>query len=68
MSVKILQGTSLLRLVLIYDSAERQEPYLQCGMLLALITGQRPGDICNMQFKDIWDDMLLVEQEKKDHV
>lgn len=48
----------------IYDTAERQEPYLQCGMLLALITGQRLGDICNMQFKDIWDDMLHVEQEK----
>lgn len=48
----------------IYEAAERQEPYLQCGMLLALITGQRLGDICNMQFKDIWDDMLHVEQEK----
>lgn len=48
----------------IYTSAEQQEPYLQCGMLLALITGQRLGDICNMQFKDIWDDMLHVEQEK----
>ena len=48
----------------IYISAEHQEPYLQCGMLLALITGQRLGDICNMQFKDIWDDMLHVEQEK----
>ncbi len=48
----------------IYTSAEQQEPYLQCGMLLALITGQRLGDICKMQFKDIWDDMLHVEQEK----
>lgn len=48
----------------IYTSAAQQEPYLQCGMLLALITGQRLGDICNMQFKDIWDDMLHVEQEK----
>lgn len=48
----------------IYASAERQEPYLQIGMLLALVTGQRLGDICKMQFKDIWDDMLHVEQEK----
>ena len=48
----------------IYDAPEKQEPYLQSGMLLALITGQRLGDICNMQFKDIWDDMLHVEQEK----
>ncbi|WP_313353661.1 site-specific integrase [Kosakonia cowanii] len=48
----------------IYTSAEQQEPYLQCGMLLALITGQRLGDVCKMQFKDIWDDMLHVEQEK----
>jgi integrase len=48
----------------IYASAERQEPYLQTGMLLALVTGQRLGDICKMQFKDIWDDMLHVEQEK----
>ncbi|MEG6130909.1 phage integrase Arm DNA-binding domain-containing protein [Enterobacter kobei] len=49
---------------IIYESGYRQEPYLQCGMLLAIITGQRLGDICNMQFKDIWDDMLHVEQEK----
>ncbi|EBM6971571.1 TPA: phage integrase Arm DNA-binding domain-containing protein [Salmonella enterica subsp. enterica] len=48
----------------IYEAAEKQEPYLQCGMLLAIITGQRLGDICNMKFKDIWDDMLHVEQEK----
>jgi integrase len=33
-------------------------------MLLALVTGQRLGDICNMKFSDIWDDMLHIEQEK----
>ena len=33
-------------------------------MLLALVTGQRIGDISNMQFSDIWDDMLHVTQEK----
>ncbi|MGP3593081.1 phage integrase Arm DNA-binding domain-containing protein [Vagococcus sp. WN89Y] len=48
----------------IYNAAERQEPYLQCGMLLALITGQRLGDICNMKFTDVWDEMLHIEQQK----
>ncbi len=48
----------------IYKTAEQQQPYLQCGMLLALITGQRLGDIYNMKFSDIWDDMLHIEQEK----
>ncbi|QLR42747.1 phage integrase Arm DNA-binding domain-containing protein [Enterobacter sp. RHBSTW-00994] len=48
----------------IYDAAENQQSYLQCGMLLALVTGQRLGDICNMKFSDIWDDMLHIEQEK----
>ncbi len=48
----------------IYLQAEKHPPYLQCGMLLALITGQRIGDICNMKFTDIWDDMLHVQQEK----
>lgn len=48
----------------IYKTAEQQQPYLQCGMLLALITGQRLGDICNMKFTDVWDDMLHIEQEK----
>ncbi|HED2461170.1 TPA: phage integrase Arm DNA-binding domain-containing protein [Klebsiella quasipneumoniae subsp. quasipneumoniae] len=48
----------------IYTSAEQQQPYLQCGMLLAIVTGQRLGDICNMKFSDVWDDMLHIEQEK----
>ncbi len=33
-------------------------------MLLALVTGQRLGDICNLKFSDIWDDMLHITQEK----
>lgn len=33
-------------------------------MLLALVTGQRLGDISNMKFSDIWDDHLHVVQEK----
>lgn len=48
----------------IYECAEHQQPYLQCGMLLAIVTGQRIGDICNMKFSDIWDDMLHIVQEK----
>ena len=34
------------------------------AMLLALVTGQRLGDISNIKFSDIWDDLLHVEQEK----
>ena len=33
-------------------------------MLLAIVTGQRLGDISRMKFSDIWDDHLHVEQEK----
>lgn len=48
----------------IYKQAENHPPYLQCGMLLAIVTGQRIGDITKMKFSDIWDDMLHIEQEK----
>ncbi|WP_421550899.1 phage integrase Arm DNA-binding domain-containing protein [Kluyvera intermedia] len=48
----------------IYKAAQNQQPYLQSGMMLALVTGQRLGDICKMKFSDIWDDMLHIEQEK----
>lgn len=34
------------------------------AMLLALVTGQRLGDISRMKFSDIWDDHLHVIQEK----
>lgn len=33
-------------------------------MLLAVITGQRLGDIAKMRFDDIWDDHLHIIQEK----
>lgn len=33
-------------------------------MLLAVVTGQRLGDIPDMKFSDVWDDMLHIEQEK----
>ncbi len=38
--------------------------YSAC-MLLALMTGQRLSDICKMQFSDIRDGYLHVEQQKK---
>lgn len=49
---------------LIYDAAGSLSSYVQNSMLLALVTGQRLGDISNMQFKDVWDDCLHVTQEK----
>lgn len=60
----IRQRLSLEEWMSIYEAAETMQPYLQCGMLLALVTGQRLGDICKMKFSDIWDDMLHIEQEK----
>ncbi|KAF6592559.1 phage integrase Arm DNA-binding domain-containing protein [Cronobacter sp. EKM101R] len=48
----------------IYAAAEHHPPYLQCAMLLAVVTGQRIGDISRMKFSDIWDDMLHIKHEK----
>lgn len=48
----------------IFSQAEQHPHYLRCGMLLAVVTGQRPGDIFDMKFSDIWDDMIHIEQEK----
>ncbi|MDH2066859.1 phage integrase Arm DNA-binding domain-containing protein [Pantoea sp. GD03673] len=47
----------------IYDIAISTH-YIQRAMLLAVITGQRSGDISKMKFSDIWDDHLHVEQQK----
>lgn len=33
-------------------------------MLLAVVTGQRLGDISNMKFTDVWDNHLHVVQQK----
>ncbi|MEY8647736.1 phage integrase Arm DNA-binding domain-containing protein [Klebsiella pasteurii] len=49
---------------LIYTAAKKYHYFLQKGMLLALVTGQRLSDICNMKFTDIEDNHLLVEQAK----
>ncbi|HEK2014741.1 site-specific integrase [Proteus mirabilis] len=48
----------------IYDIADKQHRYMGNAMLLALITGQRLGDISAMKFSDIWDDHLHIIQEK----
>ncbi|HBA6524326.1 TPA: tyrosine-type recombinase/integrase [Escherichia coli] len=48
----------------IFDIADARHRYMGNAMLLALITGQRLGDISRMKFSDIWDDHLHVIQEK----
>lgn len=48
----------------IFDIADANHKYMGNAMLLALVTGQRLGDISNMKFSDIWDDHLHILQEK----
>lgn len=48
----------------IYQQAATGPLYLQRAMLLALVTGQRLGDISNMKFTDIWDGQLHITQSK----
>lgn len=48
----------------IFDIADATHRYMENAMLLALVTGQRLGDISRMKFSDIWDDHLHVIQEK----
>lgn len=48
----------------IFEIADARHRYMGNAMLLALVTGQRLGDIANMKFSDIWDDHLHVIQEK----
>ncbi|HGH3389972.1 phage integrase Arm DNA-binding domain-containing protein [Citrobacter portucalensis] len=50
--------------VMIYNAAEKEGYFLQRGMLLALMTGQRLSDICKMKFSDISDGYLHIEQQK----
>lgn len=50
--------------MLIFNAAEKENYFLQRGMQLAVLTGQRLSDICNMKFADIKDGHLLVEQSK----
>ncbi|MDN8598881.1 site-specific integrase [Citrobacter sp. S2-9] len=48
----------------IFEIADSNHQYMSNAMLLALVTGQRLGDISNMKFSDIWDDHLHIIQEK----
>jgi len=49
----------------IYDMARAKlPPAAGNAMLLALLTGQRRGDIAKMKFSDIWDGYLHVSQSK----
>lgn len=48
----------------IFEIADSTHQYMGNAMLLALVTGQRLGDISNMKFSDVWDDHLHVLQEK----
>ena len=48
----------------IFDIADAAHRYMGNAMLLALVTGQRLGDISKMIFSDIWEDHLHVIQEK----
>ncbi|EFA4901139.1 phage integrase Arm DNA-binding domain-containing protein [Escherichia coli] len=48
----------------IFDIADATHRYMGNAMLLALVTGQRLGDISKMKFSDIWEDHLHVIQEK----
>ncbi|WP_368900386.1 site-specific integrase [Mixta calida] len=48
----------------IFEIADARQRYMGNAMLLAIVTGQRLGDISRMKFSDIWDDHLHVVQEK----
>lgn len=48
----------------IFDIADHNHKYMGNAMLLAIVTGQRLGDISKMKFSDIWDDHLHIIQEK----
>ena len=48
----------------IFAIADRQHKYMGNAMLLAVVTGQRLGDISGMKFSDVWDGHLHVVQQK----
>lgn len=45
-------------------SRSNSPPWVSRMLLLAVLTGQRRGDLHKMSFADVWDDVLHVEQEK----
>lgn len=48
----------------IYQAAESFPDWLRLSMELAVVTGQRVGDLCSMRWSDIVDGYLYVEQSK----
>mgnify|MGYP000942945894 CR=1 FL=1 len=58
------QRLTLEEWVLIFNAAEKDNYFLQRGMQLAILTGQRLSDICNMKFSDIMEGCLCIEQSK----
>ncbi len=46
-------------------SKENQPPWVSRMLVLALVTGQRRGDLQKMKFSDVWDGVLHVAQEKR---
>jgi integrase len=48
----------------IYEASKAAPHFVTCALLLAIVTAQRVGDIAKMQFRDVWDGYLHVEQEK----
>lgn len=58
------QRLSLEEWLIIFDIADNHHRYMGNAMLLALVTGQRLGDVSNMKFSDVWDDHLHIIQEK----
>lgn len=48
----------------IYAEALKMPVHIPRAMLLAIITGQRIGDISKLKFTDIWDNKLHIIQQK----
>ena len=48
----------------IYSAAGEAQPFVQNSMLLAMVTGQRRGDLVSLKFSDIWDGFLHIKQNK----
>lgn len=51
----------------IFEASKNRPHYVTCSILLALVTAQRLGDVIKMQFTDVWDGHLHIEQEKTGH-
>lgn len=58
------QRLSLEEWKMIYKYSLTQPVHVPRSMMLAIITGQRVGDLCKMKFSDIWDDKLHIVQQK----